>query len=98
VLLVHPKECSDALLIGFAGHVWVEVADNLLALVDGIDTSEEHSKEGGTLKVFLTLSLWEDLLVEEVLIKSDLVLVHVNHTHAADFKPSRDGRLLKEEG
>lgn len=94
VLLVHPEECTDALLIGLAGHVWVEVADNLLALVDGIDTSEEHGKEGGTLKVFLTLPLGEDLLVEEVLIESDLVLVHVNHAHAADFKPGRDGRLL----
>jgi hypothetical protein len=74
------------------------MADNLLALVDGIDTSEEHSKEGGTLKVFLTLSLGEDLFVEEVLIESDLILVHINHAHAANFKTSRDGRLLKEEG
>ena len=74
------------------------MADNLLALVDGIDASEEHRKEGGTLKVFLTLPLGEDLLIEEVLIKGDLVLVHVNHAHAADFKTSRYGRLLKEEG
>lgn len=98
MLLIQSEESSHALLIGFTGHVWVEVADNLLAFVDGIDSSKEHSKEGCALKVFLTLPFRENLLVEEVLIKSDLVLVHVNHAHAADFKTSRYGRLLKEEG
>jgi hypothetical protein len=44
VLFIAAEEGTDALLIGFAGHVRVEVADDLLALVDGIGATQEQSE------------------------------------------------------
>ena len=45
----------------------------------------------------MTLALGEDLLIKEVFIESNLVLIHVYHAHAANFKAARYQSLLQKE-
>lgn len=92
MLLVPSEQCTHTFFVGFPPHLRVEMADDIFAFVDRVDSPYEEGEKGGG-GVFGELQAF----VEEVLIHVDLVRVHVDQAHPANLETLGYRGFLQEE-
>lgn len=92
LLLVPSEQCTHTFFVGFPPHLRVEMADDIFAFVDRVDSPYEEGEKGGG-GVFGELQAF----VEEVLIHVNLVRVHVDQAHPANLETLGYRGFLQEE-